>query len=100
MVSEDCGGEKAVRVRGNSPVLQCRGPGLHMDIPHPVLTTGAGRITPVGRIPAAGEPDRVPNLAIRHDLGDRAGPRDGCARSARGTGGITLPFCASFLPPG
>ena len=51
---------------------------------------------PVGRIPPAGEPDRVPNLAIRHDLGDRAGPRDGCARSARGTRGHTLHFCDVF----
>src|SRR6201995_1469630 len=71
-----------------------------MDIPHPVFTTGAGWIAPVGRISPAGEPDRVPYLAIHYDLGDRAGSRDGCARSAGDTRGIALHFRDVFSQHG
>ena len=91
--------EQELRVRRSGPVLQRRGPGLHLDIHHPVLlTTGADWIAAVGRIPPTSQPDHVPYLAIHHDLGDRAGPRDKDVLSVLGALAVLLCIFAMFSP--
>ena len=87
---EDSAVEQALRVRRRRAVLQCRSPGLYVDVPDPVLAAGAERITAVGRLPPAGQPDRVPHLAVRHDVGHRQGPRDEGAFGARRARGRAL----------
>ena len=74
--------QQALHVRRRSAVLQRGRPGLHLDLPHPVLAAGAERIAAVGWLPATGQPDRVPDLPLHHDLGDRQGPPDEGARSS------------------
>ena len=45
------------------------------------------RIAGAGRLPPAGQPDRLPHLAVHHDVGHRQDPRDEGPRGARRAGG-------------
>ena len=63
--------EPALQVRRRRAILQRRRPGLHLDVPDPVLAAGAERVASVGWLPLTGQPDRVPDLPFHHDVGDR-----------------------------
>ena len=78
--------EQALRLRRRRAVLQRRGAGVHVDVPDPVRAAGAGRILELGGYLLAGQPDRLPHLALPHDLGHREDPRDQGARGARRAG--------------
>ena len=92
--------QQALPLRCGRPVLERGGAGVHVDVPDPVRGAGARRQPREGRRLPAGEPRRVPDLALRDDLGHRTDPRDQGARRARVPGRGVVPVRHGQPEPG